>query len=238
MKKIIVCIFALILAGNVFSQKISGGLFIGPTMSWMSTDSKTITTENMKLGYNFGALIDFNIIDNFAISTGIQFNSLGGKVNFTNGALGITPDEGLAYDTLYAGSSIKYNLNYLAIPVGFKGKTNEIGYFTYFLKAGVTPLFNIKALGTIEAVKANTAVETAENMLLSKSIININAGWHIGGGAEYSLAGNTRLLIEILYTGGLIDIDKTEVFSTLDMSSTSKPKILLNDIHLKVGILF
>ncbi|MDD2636540.1 MAG: hypothetical protein PHW82_13695, partial [Bacteroidales bacterium] len=71
MKKIIVCILALILAGNIFAQKISGGLFIGPTMSWMSTDSKTITTDGMNLGYSFGALLDFNLIDNFAISTGI-----------------------------------------------------------------------------------------------------------------------------------------------------------------------
>ncbi|MDD2636971.1 MAG: porin family protein, partial [Bacteroidales bacterium] len=224
--------------GNIFAQKISGGLFIGPTMSWMSTDSKTITTDGMKLGYSFGALLDFNLIDNFAISTGIQFNNLGGNVNFTNGALGITPDEGDAYDTLYTQSSIKYNLNYLAIPVGFKGKTNEIGYFTYFLKAGVTPLLNIKALGTIEAVASNSTVNTDENMLLSKNIASLNAGWHIGGGAEYSLAGNTRLLIEILYTGGLIDVDKTEVFSDLNMSSKTEPKVLLSDIQLKLGIIF
>lgn len=238
MKKIIVCIFVLILTGNIFAQKVSGGLFIGPTMSWLSTDSKTITTEGMKFGYNFGALLDINITENFAISTAIQFNKLGGNVNYINGALNIQPDEGPAYDTLFPGSSIKYNLNYIAIPIGFKGKTNEIGYFTYFLKAGVTPLFNIKSLGTIEAVKSNTAVETAEKMLLNKSILAINAGWHIGGGAEYSLAGNTRLLFEIIYTGGLIDFDKTEVFSNAYMNDIAKPKILLNDIHLKVGILF
>jgi opacity protein-like surface antigen len=229
MKNFIVCILALVLAGNIFAQKVSGGLFIGPTMSWMSTDSKTINTEGMKFGYNFGALIDINLIDNFAISSGIQFNNMGGTVNFVNGAINVTPDEGLPYDTLAAGSSIKYNLNYLAIPVGFKGKTNEIGYLTYFLKAGVTPLINIKALGTIGA---------DENILLSDEISLINAGWHIGGGAEYSLSGNTRVLFEIIYTGGLLDVDNTEVFSVADQSTTSKPKVALSDIHLKIGILF
>lgn len=229
MKKFIVCILALVLAGNIFAQKVSGGLFIGPTMSWMSTDSKTINTEGMKFGYNFGALIDINLIDNFAISSGIQFNNMGGTVNFVNGAINVTPDEGLPYDTLDAGSSIKYNLNYLAIPVGFKGKTNEIGYLTYFLKAGVTPLINIKALGTIGA---------NENILLSDEISLFNAGWHIGGGAEYSLTGNTRILFEIIYTGGLLDVDNTEVFSVADRSATSKPKVALSDIHLKIGILF
>jgi opacity protein-like surface antigen len=229
MKKITVCILVVMLTGNIFAQNISGGLFFGPTMSWMSTDSKTITTDGMKFGYNFGALMDINLMDNFAISTGIQFNKLGGNVNFVNGALKVTPDEGPAYDSLAAGSSINYNLNYLAIPVGFKGKTNEIGYLTYFLKAGVTPLINIKTLGD---------VGTDESILLSDEIKLFNAGWHIGGGAEYSLAGNTRILFEVLYTGGLLDVDNTDVFTTAARNAQSNPKVALSDIHLKVGILF
>ncbi|PLX08816.1 MAG: hypothetical protein C0596_05840 [Marinilabiliales bacterium] len=232
MKKIVVCILAIVLSGSIFAQKISGGLFFGPTMSWMSTDSKTITTEGMKFGYNFGALLDINLIDNFAISTGVKFNNMGGTVNFTYGAFGVEPDEGPAYDTLTAGSAIKYNLNYLAIPVGFKGKTNEIGYLTYFLKAGVTPLVNIKTLCDV------SGSVNEESILLTKEISLINMGWHIGGGAEYSLSWNTRILFEVLYTGGLIDVDNPEVFTDETMTSKSNPKVSLSDIHLKVGILF
>jgi hypothetical protein len=229
MKKIVVCILAVVLTGNIFAQNISGGLFFGPTMSWMSTDSKTLTTEGMKFGYNFGALMDINLVDNFAISTGIQFNNMGGTETFTHGAYDVNPDEGAAYDTLAAGSSIKYNLNYLAIPFGFKGKTNEIGYLTYFLKAGVTPLINIKTLGD---------VGTEEGILLGDEIKLFNLGWHIGGGAEYSLAGNTRILFELLYTGGLMDVDNTLIFPTADRVDPANPKVALSDIHLKIGILF
>lgn len=231
MKKIIVCIVALVLAGNIFAQKISGGLFVGPTMSWMSSDSKTVDTKGMKLGYNFGALLDINLIDNFAISTGIQFNKMGGNVKYVNGAPKIVQEEGSAYDTLLAGSAVKYNLNYLAIPFGFKGKTNEIGYLTYFLKAGVTPLINIKELGDL------SGTYTEERILL-KEINFLNMGWHLGGGAEYSLSGNTRVLFEVIYTGGLFDVDKTDVFTTTAMDPTTNPKVALSDIHLKVGILF
>jgi opacity protein-like surface antigen len=229
MKKIIVCILALILAGNVFAQKISGGLFVGPTMSWMSTDYSTISTEGMKFGYNFGALLDINLMDNFAISTGIQFNNMGGNVNYTFGTDSIVSDEGVAFKNFTPGTGVKYNLNYLAIPVGFKGSTNEIGYLTYFLKAGVTPLINIKSLGTIG---------TDENILLSDEISFLNLGWHIGGGAEYSLSGNTRILFELIYTGGLLDVDNTEVFTTATMDKVANPKVALSDIHIKVGILF
>ena len=229
MKKILVCIIAMAFVGNIFAQKVSGGLFFGPTLSWLSTDSKTLTTEGMRFGYNFGALMDINLMDNFAISTGIQFNKMGGNVKFVYGAHDINPDEGLAYDTLPAGSSINYNLNYLAIPFGFKGKTNEIGYLTYFLKAGVTPLINIKALGDIGV---------DENILLSDEVRLFNAGWHIGGGAEYSLSGNTRVLFEILYTGGLLEIDNPDVFTTAARNATTNTKVVLSDIHIKVGILF
>ncbi len=229
MKKFIVCIFALILVSNIFAQKISGGLFVGPTMSWMSTDSKTITTEGMKFGYNFGAGLDINLTENFAASIGLQFNNLGGNVNFTNGADSIVSDEDIVYNNLTAGSGVNYNLNYLAIPVGFKGKTNEIGYLTYFLKAGVTPLVNIKTLGNISG---------DENVLLSDEISLLNLGWHIGGGAEYSLSGNTRILFELVYTGGLLDVDNTDVYATPNMVNFTNPKVALSDIHLKVGILF
>lgn len=229
MKKIIVCIVAVILTGNIFAQKVSGGLFVGPTMSWMSTDSHIIDTKGMKFGYNFGALIDFNLIDNFSISTGIQFNKLGGKILFIHGAPDIEINDVATSETLAAGSLIDYNLNYLAIPFGFKGKTNEIGYFTYFLKAGVTPLLNIKTLGTFGEHK---------NILLKNEINFFNIGWHIGGGAEYAIAGNTRILFELVYTGGLLNVNKTEAFIDAAMIDKSKPKVVLSDIHLKVGIMF
>lgn len=229
MKKIILILISLFFFGNIFAQQaISGGLYIGPTMSWMSTDSKVADTKGMKFGYNFGALVDFNLIDNFAISTGIQFNNLGGNIAYKYGFTNLIPKEGAVIDTVFPGTKIKYNLNYIGVPVSFKGKTNEIGYMTYFLKAGVTPLINIKTLGSF-----------GENEKLMLKEINLfNVGWHIGGGIEYSLSGNTRILVEILYTGGLIDVDKTKVFDVPDMTSTSNPRIALNDIHLKVGVLF
>ncbi len=233
MKKIILISFSLLLIGNLFAQKLSGGLFVGPSMSWMSTDSKIVKTDGMKFGYNFGALVDFNLIDNFAISTGIQFNNLGGNLIYPYGAPPIQPKEGNKTDTLAAEGKMKYNLNYIAIPVGFKGKTNEIGYITYFLKGGVTPLINIKTLASFQ----NNENILFENTLL-KEINFFNLGWHLGGGIEYSLSGNTRILAEIIYTGGLLDVDKTPLFNSNAQNSTNNPRVALNDIHLKIGILF
>ncbi|HQL69740.1 MAG TPA: outer membrane beta-barrel protein, partial [Bacteroidales bacterium] len=124
-------------------------------------------------------------------------------------------------------STVKFKMDYLEIPIGFKGKTNEIGYFTYFLKAGVTPGINIKARADI-TVGSNDII-TEESKLF-------NMGWYLGGGFEWSLSGNTRFLTEVLYTGGILDTDKVEVLKLDATSSNVKSK--LNGITLRVGILF
>lgn len=229
MKKVLLVFITALLMTNAFSQGFSGGFFVGPTTSWVSTDSRIITPEKVNLGYTFGATADIRFFDNFDLSLGLRFNNIGGSLSFNHGALGLTADEVNLPDTLYSGSSMKYNLNYLAIPVGFKGKTNEIGYITYFLKGGVTPMINTKAQGDIA---------TFTDLIIDDHVKLFNLGWHIGGGIEYALAGSTRLLVEVIYTGGLVDFSDFEAFTNEDMNETRNPKTTISDIHLKVGILF
>lgn len=231
MKKIILCCFVILFAYNIFAQNksISGGLYFGPGLSWLSSDSKTVKEEGLRLNYSFGALLDINIINNFAFSTGLTFNKYNGKISYPFGASDIIAGETGTRSSLPDNIKMTYKLNYLAIPLGLKGKTNEIGYLTYFLKAGITPMINIKA-------KAN--IGDSENELINKEIRLLNLGWHIGGGLEWNLAGNTKLLVELLYTGGIFDIDKTKVYTSGLKVETHDPKININDISLKVGIIF
>lgn len=229
MKRILLVLVAGLFVVNISAQGFSGGLFIGPTTSWISSDSRTITPEKVKLGYTFGATADIRIFDNFALSTGVRFNNIGGSMSFPFGATGVEAMEVTLPDTLVAGSSMNFNLNYVALPFGFKGKTNEIGYITYFLKAGATPMVNVKAKGDVGSMS---------NLVINDHVRLFNVGWHIGGGLEYGLSGNTRLLVEVLYTGGLVDFTNLDVFLTEEQTDFRNPKTVLNDIHLKVGILF
>jgi opacity protein-like surface antigen len=229
MKKLFISIIVLLIASNIFSQnsqKISGGLFFAPGISWFVTDSKTVKSEGLKMNYSFGAIVDFNILDNFAINTGIAYNNYHGKLSFPNGAYDFKPDE-MQAKNLFPGEKVTYSTDYISIPVSLKGKTNEINYLTYFLKIGIDPMINIRAKGKIGDVKD----------FVDNEIKLFNVGWHVGGGVEWSLDGNTRLLLELLYTGGITDFDKTKVFTT-DFIDTIDPKIRIQDISLKVGILF
>jgi len=226
MKKLTIITIVLLISIGSYAQKVSGGLFVGPNLSWYTLDSKVAANKGVKLGYQFGAMIDFNLIDNFAISTGVNFNSLGGSQTYQYGAHNFYRQD-LGDTTLGVNSTVKFKMDYLEIPIGFKGKTNEIGYFTYFLKAGVTPGINIKARADI-TVGSNDII-TEESKLF-------NMGWYLGGGFEWSLSGNTRFLTEVLYTGGILDTDKVEVLKLDATSSNVKSK--LNGITLRVGILF
>ncbi|MDR2011135.1 MAG: PorT family protein [Bacteroidales bacterium] len=231
MKKIILFILVFSISYSIFSQekKFSGGLYIGPGLSWLGSDSKSVEKNGIKAGYSFGALLDINFANNFAFATGLTFNNYGGKIKYPYGATGIEWQESGTSSELPANSELLYKLNYLAVPLGFKGKTNEIGYVTYFLKAGFTPMVNIKSKADIGDYK---------NELIGDEINLFNLGWHIGGGIEITLAGNTRLLIEILYNGGLFDVDKTEIYSSATKDKKTNPKTVFNDVGLKIGIMF
>lgn len=226
MKKFSILIVALTITMGAFSQKVSGGLFFGPNLSWYTLDTKIAENQGVKFGYMFGAMLDFNLVENFALTTGINFNSLGGSQKYQYGAHNFNRQD-FGDTTLLANSVVKFKMDYLEIPIGFKGKTNEIGYFTYFLKGGVTPGINIKARADITV---------GSNDIISEESKLLNLGWYLGGGFTFSLAGNTRLLTEVVYTGGIFDTDRIDVVKADATSANVKSK--LNSIALKVGILF
>jgi opacity protein-like surface antigen len=231
MKKIILFIFVFSFSYYISAQEksFSGGLFVGPGISWLGSDSKSVAPDGIKIGYSFGAIFDFYFDSNFAFATGLQFNNYGGKIKYHNGAASISWDNSELNRELPDNSELLYRLNYLAVPLGFKGKTNEIGYVSFFLKAGFTPMINIKS-------KADFGENKKE--LIGDETRLFNLGWHIGGGIEITVTGNTRLLVEILYNRGLFDIDKTKVYTSALKDNNTNPKILLNDLGLRVGFLF
>ncbi|NLA23553.1 MAG: PorT family protein [Bacteroidales bacterium] len=224
--KINVVALIMLISFNSFAQKVSGGLFIGPNVSWYTLDTKVAQNKGVKLGYMFGATMDFNLVENFAISTGINFNSMGGSQWYEHGVHNLTRQD-LGDISLGPSSTIKFKMDYIELPVGLKGKTNEIGYMTYFLKAGVTPGVNIKA-------RADVTVDSNDIITAERKLFNL--GWHIGGGFEWSLSGSTRLLTEVVYTGGILDTDKIEVLREDNTSTNVNSK--LNNIALKVGVIF
>ncbi len=225
-KKLIILTVILVSSLMVSAQKFSGGIFVNPSLTWMKPDvAKNISNEGMKLGFSYGALSDLNIIgDNFSLSLGILVDNLGGKIYYADSISGFQ-----TLDSTYSfspGAIVDYKLTYVELPIGLKGKTNEIGYMTYYMKTGISPMFKWKAKGDV--TQGNISGES-----IKKEVSSFAMGFYIGGGFQYNLGGTTSLVTELVFTNGLTDITNTKV-----VGEDKSDKVILNNIALRVGIIF
>ncbi|MEA3316785.1 MAG: porin family protein [Bacteroidota bacterium] len=219
MKKILIIgiiLFSLSL-GKIFAQNLQLGIFVDPKISWMTPDSKAIEKGDSKFGVNIGLSIDNYFAPNYAFSTGISINNVGGSLTFDDKKyISIHSST----DSLQAGSTLEYNLQYINIPLGLKLKTNEIGYISFYTNLGLNAGINIKSTGTSES-------NSFDKENINDEINLFNLGYYIGGGIEYSLGGNSSITAGITYTNGFMDITKPD-----------ENKITLSNVALRVGVLF
>ena len=200
-------------------QKIRFSVFVNPCINWLSSDVKTIKSDGATFGFDAGLTMDNFFAENYAFSTGISIGSLGGNLRYDSSTSFRTNTGDIS---LPGGSSVKYKLQYITIPVGLKFKTNQIGYFTYFAHLGFTLQANIKATGT-----SSGESNALDNDNISKEVGFFNLGYHIGGGLEYSLGGNTAIIVGITYTNGFIDI-----------TQNPDDKITTSSLAIRLGVLF
>ena len=217
MKKYLI-IFTLSIASlSVFSQNARFTVFVDPKFSWMTPDKKDVTSEGSKLGVNIGLAIDNFFGPNYAFTTGISIDNTGGflKYNFDQP---VETNSGI--DTIPIGSTLEYKLQYISIPLGLKLKTNEIGYFTFYTHLGVNTGINIKATGEVENYEL-------DNTNISDEVKLFNLAYFIGAGAEYSIGGNTAIVLGLTYTNGFVDITKD-----------TDNKVPCSNVTIRIGILF
>ena len=223
MKRFILLSVIISLSVLVNAQKVSGGLSFSPIFSWIKTDNKAVESAGSRFSFGYGAFVDYNFTDNFSFSTGINVNEMGGRVKYVDSLM--FEYEGVL-DTLPAGVRVLYKTRYVEIPLSIKGKTNEIGYLTYFMKAGISPMFRWKASGDIDTKDEIKDINIKDEVRL------FNLAFHVGAGFEYSLGGNTALITEIIYYNGLSDITPDNTDRLNDYN------VLTHQFMLKVGIKF
>jgi len=229
MKKVLIVTIVLIFSFGANAQKFSGGLMIGPTLGWLKSDSKAVTKDKSRLSYTWGAFIDRNLNDNFALSTGIFINEVGGKIKY-NEPTGFVYDDSTNI-TYFTESIVKYKIRYIELPISLKGMTNEIGHLKYHLKIGLSPMIKWKAKADIETV-VNGVSYTPEDVNFTEEVSAFNLAFHVGGGAQFLLGGNTAIIAELIYYNGISDITPNNADKNNEIS------ILSHQIMLRLGIKF
>ncbi len=168
-------------------QGVRFGITIDPQIGWLSSEAKDISSESNKMGMNIGLVMDRFFTKNYAITSGISINNVGGSLKYMNaeqlkgssGTLDITEN-----------SIAEYKIQYVTIPLGLKLHTNEIGYMRYFAELGFDGHVNIKS-------RLDSDDNNFTNESISESTALFNAGYFIGGGAQYSLGGNSAIFVGI-----------------------------------------
>lgn len=216
MKKYLFITILALISVKAFSQDTRFTVFVDPQFSWMSSDLKNVESDGSKFGVNIGLNMDNFFAQNYAFTTGISIDNTGGNLIFEDST---TLKTNGGNEELPEGSIVHYKLQYINIPLGLKLKTNEIGYLTFFANLGINGGINIKATGEVDDFEL-------DNENISEEISLFNLGYYIGAGAEYSIGGNSAIILGLTYTNGFIDI------------TTDTDRVTLSNFAIRIGILF
>ena len=161
--------------------------------------------------------LDFFFAERYSFCTGLILDNTGGRLSYPDTIELKVPGEPASVP---AGSEVKFRLQYLGIPVGLKLKTQEIGYTTFFINLGVTPMVNLRSRISSEGIIPDRSDGKDETRLF-------NMNYFILAGIEYSLGGSTSLIGGIGFNSGFTDI-----------TSRAEDKVFTRSFSLKAGLLF
>jgi len=179
-------------------QSIGFGIHADPAISWFSSDISKISNDGARPGFNFGLTFNRYFTSNYSFSTGISLINAGGRLvskdttimEFTNFSSTVLP-----------GNPVVYKIQYLAIPIGLKLQTNQIGYLTFFTDLGIDPKVVIGGKTDIPLLDIS-----GEKALEELRLFNLS--YHITAGIEYSLGGTTALILGLSFDNNFLDITK------------------------------
>jgi len=217
MKKITIVLLFLSLGLSLYSQGLRFSFMANPQLNWLTADNADIESDGTSFGLNTGIEMDWFFAERYAFSTGLYINNSGGRIMYSD-SLGF--DTGDDVVTIPGGNSILYKLQYISVPIGLKFKTIEIGYATYWVNVGITPMINIRA-------RATDTDDLLKNSDVSEEMSGINMNYFIEAGMEYSLGGNTALVAGLGYYPGFMDV-----------TNRSADKITGSSVSLVIGVLF
>ncbi len=211
----ILCVF---IAGLWSASSLSGqdkavriGFQTSPVITWVSNNENLIVKNGGELGMKLGATADIYFKNNLSFTTGLNlaFHE-GGEFLYEIGG-NYLPESDLSDPLLQTGdkplpdgTKIRYNLQYLEIPLGLKIRSNEKGYIRYFAEA---PVFNFSFLTRGRGdITTKDAKYDQENIYKDMAVVNIF--WGFGGGIEYSISQNSSLVGGLYYQSGFIDFTR------------------------------
>lgn len=200
-------------------DKISFGIHADPAICWFSSDNMLVKNDGARPGFNFGLTFNKYFASNYSFSTGISLVNTAGRL--------ITDEvTTLKFTTqpVPAGEPVVYKIQYLAVPIGLKLQTNQIGYLTFFSDLGIDPKVVIGGKADIASLGISDVKATDELRLF-------NLSYHITAGIEYSLGGTTALVFGLNFDNNFLDVTK-------DNGDQPRDRVSQKILSFRLGINF
>ncbi len=217
---------ALVISATCTAQSVRFGLTVSPQYAWMKSNNQDFQVDNMritntggKLGFDYGLLLDVRVDNNerYAFSTGLIISHTGGNLKSE------TQD---STGTIIQTTDKSYKLQYIELPLTIRLRTNEIGYLTYFGQFGLNTGIPISTRGNIVANPDPNNISGTN--LKFNDVTFINLALLMSAGIEYSLTGNTSLLVALYFKNGFANM----------VNDNDGERTVLNNLGLRIGMLF
>ncbi|MEQ8910520.1 MAG: porin family protein [Vicingaceae bacterium] len=235
-------IFFSLLSLQAQDKSFQLGFLLAPNISWINPDSEGLESDGSKFGFSYGVIADFNIAENYSVSTGFTLLNSGGKIDY--------PDK---VDVATAGgtsvsqggrTTADIRLKYVQIPLTIKLKTNEIGYMRYFGQFGLGAAVNIDAEAETEFdFPGGSGTVKNDEVDFKDEISLFRASLLMGIGAEYNVSGNTSIMFGINFDNGFLNILSEDIYQEDPngdgMGNRDESfKAINNSLILNFGVLF
>ncbi|MGV3585994.1 MAG: porin family protein [Adhaeribacter sp.] len=192
MKKISLAVLFFLITSTAFAQweigiKITPSIATNRVVAPKEFGFKSL---NAKTHFGGGVIADYFFRENYAISTGLIYNTRGAGVSY------LTPN-----GSANQKSSDEFAIQYLEIPVTLKLFTNEIATdMKLYFQAGGSLDPRITAKVNNEKLANNNDKYTRHFNILDISVL-------LGSGVEMQLGESTKVFGGLSYHRGLIDVD-------------------------------
>lgn len=233
MKKIIIAFAFLLFITNSFGQykKFRFGLQFSNGLSFMKSDNVDITNTKIGYSFNYGLKTEFYFNQTYGISTGMIISQPRASRTNSPAVSGVIQDSTSTYafdNFLVPGIKELYKFTYVQIPLTFKLRTNEIGYFRYFGEFGFLTSFRVRS-------RVSLVGSEIENESINKKLDPFglrsnffNASLKVGGGFEYTISDKTALLVELSFNNGFVNV----------LKDGDDKRTVLRVVNLTTGIMF
>lgn len=243
MKKIALLVFTFttIISSSFAQADFQLGLSLSPNFSWFKAQSTSVESDGLKFGFNYGIIGDFNIAENYSLSTGIMLASLGGELEYAD----IQDISSTTTPSLIGGRTTSdITLKYIEIPLTLKLKTNEIGYLTYYGQFGLGLGINYDATADTDFnYPGSNGAQSQEEVDFADEVNILRASLIVGLGAEYNLTGNTSLVFGFTFNNGFTNVLTEDAYDEDNNGNgignrSEDFKAINNYLLLNIGVLF